>query len=430
MSSLLSAAFLASAATAVLVWAIELSMIPVLVWLERKGSAFMQDRTGPNRAAILGIRLGGVIHTIADVLKLVFKEDVTPRQVNRFYYTLAPMIAMGVALLTFGVIPIADDLPVRGALLHWQVLKIDAGLLWIFAIASLGVLAIIFAGWASNNHYAILGGLRSSAQMVSYELALGLSAIGIVMVFGTLDLNGIVQQQGGLLFGFLPKWGIVVQPLAGILFIVAAVAECNRTPFDLPEGESEIIGYHVEYSSLKFALFFMAEYVSIVVMAGLTATLFFGGWQIPWLPTSAIEEHAGLVAPIVLAGTAAVTLVLTILSLRWSTRLKRLYEDARRNEGAFWAVVLGLVTLAAAAGALYTFTHPLTGIGAAVFARLLQFGAFMGKVVFFSFAFIWVRWTLPRFRYDQLMNLGWKNLLPLALANVAVTGIVLHWVGR
>ncbi len=430
MSPFLPAAFLASAGTAVVVWAVELSMIPVLVWLERKGSAFMPDRTGPNRAAVLGIRLGGLIHTIADVIKLVFKEDVTPRQVYRFYYTLAPMIAMGVALLTFGVIPIADDLPVKGALLHWQVLKIDAGLLWIFAVASLGVLAIIFAGWASNNHYAILGGLRSSAQLVSYELALGLSAIGVVMAFGTLDLNGIVESQGRLLFGFLPEWGVVVQPLAAILFIVAAIAECNRTPFDLPEGESEIIGYHVEYSSLKFALFFMAEYVNIVVAAALTTTLFFGGWQIPWLPTRAIEEHAGIVAPVALGVAAAVALVLAFLCLRWSGRLRRLYDDARRNEGAFWAVVLILVTLAAAAGAFYTFAHPLAGTGAAIFARILQFGAFMAKVVFFSFAFIWVRWTLPRFRYDQLMALGWKNLLPLALANVAVTGVVLHWVGR
>jgi NADH-quinone oxidoreductase subunit H len=318
----------------------------------------------------------------------------------------------------------------RATVLHWQVLKIDAGLLWIFAIASLGVLAIIFAGWASNNHYSILGGLRSSAQLVSYELALGLSAIGIVMVFGTLDLNVIVQSQGTLLFGFLPKWGIVVQPLAGILFIVASIAECNRTPFDLPEGESEIIGYHVEYSSLKFALFFMAEYVNIVVAAALTATLFFGGWQVPWLPTESIEAHAGIVAPAALAATAAVTFVLMILSIGWSARLRRLYEDARRNEGTFWALVLAVVTLAAAGGALTTYLHPLDGIGAVVFARLLQFGVFVGKVVFFSFFFIWVRWTLPRFRYDQLMNLGWKNLLPLALANVAVTGFVLHWVGR
>jgi len=428
--SFLPAAFLASAATAVLVWAIELSMIPVLVWLERKGSAFIQDRTGPNRAAVLGIRLGGIIHTIADVVKLMFKEDVTPRQVNRFYYTLAPMIAMGIALLTFGVIPIADDLPLRGSVLHWQVLKIDAGLLWVFAVGSLGVLAIIFAGWASNNHYAILGGLRSSAQLVSYELGLGLSALGIVMVFGTLDLNAIVQAQGSILFGFLPKWGIVVQPLAGILFLVAAIAECNRTPFDLPEGESEIIGYHVEYSSLKFALFFMAEYVNIVVAAALTTTLFFGGWQIPWVTTESLEAHTGIVGPAILAGTAVVALALMALSLAWSRKLHRLYTDARRHEGTFWAIVLGIGAVAAAAAAYFVYAHPLGGIGPAVFARVVQFGAFMAKVVFFSFLFIWVRWTLPRFRYDQLMSLGWKNILPLALANVAVTGIVLRWIGR
>jgi NADH-quinone oxidoreductase subunit H len=324
--------FLAHAGTAVLVWIFELSMIPVLVWFERKASAFMQDRTGPNRAAICGIRLGGIIHTIADVVKLVFKEDVTPGRVNRFYFSLAPAMAMTVALLTFAVIPVADDLAVGPHVLHWQVLKIDAGLLWIFAIASLGVLAIILAGWGSNNRYALLGGMRSTAQMVSYELALGLSVVGILMVFGTLDLNRIVQGQGQLLFGFLPMWGIVVQPLAGILFMIAAVAECNRTPFDLPEGESEIIGYHVEYSSLRFALFFMAEYVNIVVASALTTTLFFGGWQVPWLTTARLEAHARPILLIVLAALVVITVVMAGLSLRWSKSLKRLYADTRRRE--------------------------------------------------------------------------------------------------
>jgi NADH-quinone oxidoreductase subunit H len=422
--------FLAHAGTAVLVWLFELSMIPVLVWFERKASAFMQDRTGPNRAAIMGVRLGGIIHTIADVVKLVFKEDVTPGQVNRFYFTLAPAMMMTVALLTFAVIPVADDLTVGQHVLHWQALKLDAGLLWIFAIASLGVLAVILAGWGSNNRYAILGGMRATAQMVSYELALGMSVIGILMVFGTLDLNRIVQEQGRLLFGFLPMWGIVVQPLAGILFMIAAVAECNRTPFDLPEGESEIIGYHVEYSSLRFALFFMAEYVNIVVASALTTTLFFGGWQVPWLPTERLEANARLMLLISLAVAAAAAIVLAWLSLRWSKDLKRLYADARRGEGDFWAIVLFAGAAIALAAIGVVSIVPLAGIGPAVFARVVQFLFFAGKVVFFAFCFIWIRWTLPRFRYDQLMNLGWKNLLPLALANIVVTAAVLRWLGR
>ncbi len=424
------ATFLAHAVTAALVWIVSLLMIPIMVWFERKGSAYIQDRTGPNRAAVLGIRMGGLLHTIADVLKLVFKEDVTPPQVSRFYYALAPMLSMTIALLSFVVIPIADDMQVGAQILHWQGLKIDAGLLWVFAVTTLGVLAIILAGWGSNNRYAILGGMRASAQMVSYELALGTAVIGILLVYGSLDLNRIVQQQGNLLFGFLPMWGIVVQPLAGILFLTAAIAEVNRTPFDLPEGESEIIGYHVEYSSLKFALFFMAEYVNVVVSAALTTTLFFGGWQIPWLPTAVLEQHASTVLSITCAGLVLVSIALALICLRWSVRLQALYRDARRHEGKVWAIVLFAKAGFILAVGIFFLAHPLHGIGPAVFARFAQFGMFLGKVVFFAFLFIWIRWTLPRFRYDQLMRLGWKNLLPLALANIVITVFVLRWLGR
>jgi NADH-quinone oxidoreductase subunit H len=218
--------------------------------------------------------------------------------------------------------------------------------------------------------------------------------------------------------------------VAAVVFMIAAVAEVNRTPFDLPEGESEIVGYHVEYSSLKFALFFMAEYVNVVVASGVLTTLFFGGWQIPWLPTPALEEHARSVLLVTCGSVAVLTTALALVSLRWSKSLKRLYTDLRRREGDFWAAVLFVIAVLALAVGAVAIVVPMGPTAAAIFARIAQLGIFLGKVVFFSFCFIWVRWTLPRFRYDQLMSLGWKSLLPLALANIAATAIALRWLGR
>jgi NADH-quinone oxidoreductase subunit H len=222
-------------------------------------------------------------------------------------------------------------------------------------LASLAVYGIALAGWSSNNKYSFLGAIRSGAQMISYELALGLSVLGILMIYGSVALDGIVREQGDLLFGVLPKWGIVTQPLAFVLFTVAIFAESNRLPFDLPEAESElVVGYHTEYSAMKFALFFMAEYMAMITGAMLIVTLFFGGWQIPWVSSEALRAVVG----------------------------------------------------------------PIPAV-------LLQLASFSAKLLFFLWLFIWVRWTLPRFRYDQLMNLGWKTVLPLAIANVFVTAIVL-----
>ncbi len=418
------------AGRAVLIWLVQLTFIPILIWFERKASAYMQDRTGPNRAAIAGIRMGGVVHAIADVLKLVFKEDVIPARVHRFYYLLAPFIAMMVALMTFAVIPFADTLTIGGHEISMQVLHINPGLLWVFAIASFGVFGIVFAGWGANSKYPLLGGIRSSAQMISYELTLSLSVLGILMIFGTLDPNRIVQGQGKLLFHFLPMWGVVVQPLGALLFITAAIAETNRNPFDLPDAESEIVGYHIEYSSMKFALFFMAEYVNIVVASGLITTLFFGGWQIPWLPTEVLKAHAQTAVLAALGGLVLLSAVLLPLVRRWSGRLKRLYTDERRREGDFWTTVLLLQALVALAAAGWFFTHPLGTNGAAAATAVLQFATFIAKVTFFGFAFVWIRWTLPRFRYDQLMGLGWKGMLPLALLNILATAAVVLLVAR
>ncbi|MCI0453074.1 MAG: NADH-quinone oxidoreductase subunit H, partial [Candidatus Latescibacteria bacterium] len=274
---------------AVFIWGFALTLLPVLIWFERKGAAFIQDRAGPNRAAILGIRLAGFIHNIADVVKLLMKEMMIPPHVNRTYFMIAPVLGFTFILSAFAVIPWADTLRVAGREISMQVADLNAGILFILAITSLNVYGIILAGWSSNNKFALLGGLRSSAQMISYEIPLGLALVGVFMVYGSAQLNEIVRGQGDLLWGFVPKWGLFVQPLGAILFIVAAFAETNRNPFDLPEGESEIVaGYHVEYSGMRFALFYMGEYVAIVLSSAMITTLYFGGWQIPYFPTEKI----------------------------------------------------------------------------------------------------------------------------------------------
>jgi NADH-quinone oxidoreductase subunit H len=414
-----------------LMWLAPLLLLPLMIWFERKGSAFMQDRTGPNRASIAGIRLGGIVHTIADVLKMLGKEHVVPLAVDKRYFLAAPVIAILVPQLLFVVIPFADSIPLQGREVALQALRLDIGILYPLAIGSTFVYAVVLAGWSSNNKYGILGGLRASAQMVSYEVALGLSIVGALMVYGTVDLNEMVRQQGELLGGWLPQWGVVVQPLGALLFVAAAFAEASRTPFDLPERDAEIVGgYHTEYSGMRLACFLMAEYVHVVVASGLVVTLYFGGWQIPWLPTEALRDHAGTVLDVMLAGLVVVGFGAAALALRWSRALRVVYRDARRHEGRVLAVVFGAVGLAGVG--LFAALHgrALPDWAPLAIAATAQFSAFMAKTILAAFGFIWVRWTLPSFRYDQLMRLGWKNLMPLALANIGITGIVLLLVDR
>jgi NADH-quinone oxidoreductase subunit H len=332
-----------------------LNTVPVLVWAERRGSAFIQHRLGPNRVNIAGITLFGLVQPLADVVKFLWKEDYVPAYASRGFYQLAPVILLVPAAMTFAVIPFGDVLVVGGRTIELQVANLNVGILYIFALASLAVYGIVLAGWASNNKWSLMGGVRSSAQMISYELALGLSVVGLLMIYGAVELDEIVRRQGEHLWGWLPKWGVVTQPLAFLLFLTAIFAEANRLPFDLPEAESElVVGYHTEYSAMKFALFFMAEYMAMVTGAMLIVTLFFGGWQIPWISSVELKEMVGPVA-----------------------------------------------------------------------AALLQVGSFSAKLLFFLWLFIWVRWTLPRFRYDHLMRIGWKVILPLALVNLFATGAVL-----
>jgi len=334
------------------------------VWLERRGAAFIQDRVGPNRVTIpfTKMRNAGLIQPIADAVKLLVKEDFIPGRADRFLYFLAPACSVIPALLTFAVIPFADTLDLGNYSIRLQVADLNVGILFIFAIASLGVYGIVLGGWSPNNKYALLGGLRSSAQMVSYEISMGLAVIGILIIFQSVRLNHIVEMQGRLLLGFIPSWGIVVQPLGFLLFFIAALAETNRTPFDLPEAEAEIVaGYHLEYSSFKFSMFFMAEYVNMLVASGLIVSLFLGGWQFPWLPTETLKSLFGL---------------------------------------AFGASA------------------------SAVLTALFQIIVFVVKIWILMWIFVWLRMTLPRFRYDQLMGLGWRVMLPLALLNLCITAIV------
>ncbi len=362
------------AAKAFLVLFMVLNLAGVLGWVERKGSALIQDRIGANRASIFGFAGLGLVNTlVADPLKFLTKEDFVPPAGDRFLHTLAPCMALFPALVTFAAIPFGDALRIGGREINLQVADLNIGILYVFAMGSLGVYGVVIGAWASNNKFSLLGGVRGSAQMISYEIAMGLSVIGVLMVYGTLDLQDIARNQGLLIgellpawlsflqpiVGWLPAWGIFLQPLAFVLFFTAAVAETKRIPFDLPEGESELIaGYHVEYSGGKFLMFFAGEFAEIVVAAGLMTTLFFGGWQVPYL-----------------------------------------MRDGFHFPG----------------GATWLLPH--------LAVVLLQVGAFTVKVIFFCWLQILLRWSVPRFRYDQVMRLGWKMLLPLALLNVGVTAV-------
>ncbi len=406
-------------------FALIMGMVVVLIWMERKGAAYIQDRTGPNRAAILGVRLAGLVHPVADVFKLLFKEDVAPANRHQALYNLAPWLVMVIAMSTYAVIPFGDYITVAGREVPLIIADLNVGLLYILAVASLGTYGVVMAGWAANNKFTFLGGIRATAQMISYEITMGLALMGLVLVFSSLRISDIALGQGDLIWGFLPKWGVVVQPVGFFLFLAAVYAETNRNPFDLPEGESEIVaGFHLEYSSMKFALFFMAEYAHMVVAAALIATFYFGGYQVPWLPRTALEANAGTLLTAKLLAVALVSLIFAALFFRRVQREKGKFGDARDREPGLGAAMWLLIGV----GCLACLTLQPWNIGpegAALFASLAQVGMFVGKVVFFAWLFIWVRWTLPRFRYDQLMHLGWKVMLPLAIANLVVTAIVM-----
>lgn len=341
-----------------LVWLLALTLY--LTWLERKESALIQDRIGADRASIFGIRIIGLFQPFADAIKMIFKEDFVPSFSRKFLHAIAPFISFFFVAITIAAIPFGDTLRIGERTINLQILDFNVGLLFILAMLSLGIYGIIISGWASNNKYTLIGGLRGAAQVISYEVALGLSLIGLIMVYPSLRLSSIVLYQGELLFGFLPKWGIFLQPLGFVIFLFAALAETKRVPFDLPEGESEIIGFFTEYSGLKWGLFMMTDFMEVIIVSTLLTTLFFGGWQVPWLASDGFH-------------------------FPWGGEL--------------------------------LLSH--------VVVVLLQVAAFNIKVFFFCWLQILIRWTYPRFRYDQVMDLGWKLLVPLSLANIIGTGIIM-----
>ena len=405
---------------------VPLCFIAVLVWMERRGAGFIQDRSGPNRANVFGFRAGGLVQNLADAVKLIFKEDIIPGHVKqKFYFVLAPVILFFISLLSFAAVPFADVLILDGKEYIMQTIPTDLGILWFLAIAGFAVYGIILAGWSSHNKYSMLGGLRSAAQVISYEIPLALAIISVLIVYGTVNLTEIVQYQGQLLFGFIPMWGIVLQPLAGVIFIVAAFAEANRTPFDLAEGESELVGgFHTEYSSMKFGMFFMGEYVAMFTSSAIIVTLFFGGFQIPWFSTETLVNYARPFTVLLMILLPAIA-QLVVLWIRKNN--KSHYDrpnDPRVREAqvyikAIWGIVAALEII------LFIYLITVSG-GAAdrILVAILQIATFLFKTTLMCFVYVWVRWTVPRFRYDQLQKLGWEWLIPLSLLNIFITAAV------
>jgi NADH-quinone oxidoreductase subunit H len=391
----LSEYFIITLVKAALVAAVLLTTLAYLQWVERKVIAHIQVRLGPQR-----VGPHGLLQPLADVIKLVTKEDVMPPHVNRFLYLLAPFIAVSLALTAISVIPFGGEVELFGRRTWMQLADINIGLLFLLALSSMSVYGVALAGWASNNKYALLGGLRASAQMVSYELPLSLALAAPLLLVNSLSLREIVLKQSGYSFGLLPQWTIFQGPfpqVAGfLLFLIAGFAETNRIPFDLPEAENELVaGFHTEYSSMKFASFFMAEYANMINITALTTTVFLGGWT-PLFPAPASDFVP--VAVFAFAGLMAIYHGL---------------QPARRWD-RFSLPVAGLIFFGLAALFLIPVLKP-------VLIPLFWFGA---KTGFLLFVFIWVRGTLPRFRYDQLMGFAWKFMFPAALINLLVTGLL------
>ncbi len=388
--------FVVSVIKALVVAAVLMTTLAYLQWVERKVIAHIQARLGPSR-----VGPHGLLQPLADVIKLFTKEDLLPPYVNKFFYLLAPFLAVTMALISISIIPFGSQVTIFGYTTWMQLTDLNVGVLFILALSSLGVYGIALAGWASNNKYSLLGGLRSSAQLISYELPLSLAVAAPLLLANTLSLRQIVEAQSGFYFGFLPRWHIFQGPLpqifSFIIFMIAAFAETNRVPFDLPEAETELVaGFHTEYSSMKFAAFFMAEYANMVTAAAMTTTLFLGGWQ----PLFPVELGSNYVAPALFAFVGAICLY---HGLHPARRLDRITLPV-------FAVIFFLIAAAL-----------LVPTVVSIFMPVFWFSA---KTGFLLFVWIWIRGTLPRFRYDQLMGFAWKFLFPVSILNLLATGLM------
>ena len=402
--------------------------IPVLVWLERRIAGLVQDRLGPNRTNVFGFRLGGVVQSFADVVKLLLKEEYYPSHIKngKWLFMFAPIITFAAALLAFMAIPFADTLVIDGESLRVQPLPIDFGVFWYMAISAIGVLGVIFGGWLSHNKYSLLGAARAGSMVISYELPLGLSILAFIITYNTVDFNAMVQWQSGTLFGFLPAWGIIVQPLAAIILIVSLFAETNRNPFTVAEGESEIVaGFMTEYTAMKFAMYFMGEYVAMNTASAVIITMIFGGYQIPWVSTEMLQENFSIFAMSIMI---VMPIIVTIL-IRWMRKNNTVRptvstDDGRDFETKVLTIVMIAMTLFVEAILIYLAFFTDNTLANSLAITLFQIAVFVVKLMMFNMFFILIRWTVPRFRFDQVQKLGWYYLLPLALLNIFVTAII------
>ncbi len=387
----------------VLIFVMMVQIVPLLVWVERRGSAFIQNRFGPNRVGPLGLT-----QLLADAVKFIFKEDFLPEKSHRLVFYAAPIMALIPAALAFAAIPLSMPIEITqfemlGSIwgpyrFVFQGYEIGIGIVFVLGVSSLAAYSLLMAGWASSNKYSLYGALRASAQTISYELALGLSLVGILLLFNTFNFQEIIVLQDKALafsffgqevsLGWLPNWGVFYQPLGAIIFFAAMFAECNRLPFDLPEAEAELVaGYHTEYGGLKMNMFYIGEYGHMLVASALMVTFYFGGYSLgPWLTEETVN---GLSQWIVESISPT---IVYLMDIPFPESFAAIFEASQNKVNILTAFVF----------------H----------------GVFLGKVLIFLWLFVHVRWTLPRFRYDQLMDLGWKTMLPWALANTILTAIV------
>ena len=401
--------------------------IPVLVWLERRTAGLVQDRLGPNRTNIFGFRLGGVVQSFADVVKLLIKEEYYPSHIKmgKLIFMIAPIITFVAALLAFMVIPFADTLVIDGEALRMQPLPVEYGVFWYLAIGAVGVIGVIFGGWLSHNKYSLLGAMRATSMVVSYELPLGLAIISFIVTYNTVDFNAMVAWQSSTFFGFLPSWGILVQPLASTILIIALFAETNRNPFTVAEGESEIVaGFMTEYSAMKFAMYFMAEYVAMNTASAVIITMIFGGYQLPYVSTEMlIDNFSSFAYVLILIIPAFVYWMIMFMRKNNAVRPSVSTDSGRIFETKVISIFLVALAVVVDAILLYLILSP-NALATQIAVTMIQVIIFVIKLMAFNMFFILIRWTLPRFRYDQVQTLGWKYLLPLSLFNLFVTAIV------